>query len=73
MTDQHDAVFQIRVTCPSEGEAESFSNKEELLCNLEEFDSNDPAWFKAEVVDALGRDLVLVVKIWTDQCDVRLK
>ena len=63
--------FQL-VWCQT-GEVEAFEDPKDLILNLEDFDSDDPAdRTAAKVTDARGRPVHLVVKIWTGTCAYRL-
>ncbi|MFH2000863.1 MAG: hypothetical protein ABIK28_14375 [Planctomycetota bacterium] len=63
--------FPIRMIWNEDGEIESFEDKDDLLCNLEEFDS-DYDRSEAVVTDALGRAVWLRVCLREGICDVRL-
>ncbi len=52
------------------GEVETVADTAELLCDLEEFDSSDPAdRAEASIFDASGHPVGVRVKIWTGTCD----
>ena len=57
--------FPLSLTRLDTGETETYDDAQDLLCNLEDFDSSDPRDTRvASVTDALGRPVDLVVKIW---------
>lgn len=65
--------FPLQIVWLETGEAESFEDAQDLICNLEDFDSTDPkAAAEARVTDALGRPVHLLVEIWKDRCEFRL-
>lgn len=64
--------FPIRITWTRDGDVDEFSDEQDLLRSLEDFDSTDPEFGDVVAVDAQGRPVFLQVKIWEDLCEVRL-
>ena len=65
--------FPIAVYWNETGEVEIFDDEADLICNLEDFDSNDQSSHRtARVADAFGRLLSLRVDITEDLCEVIL-
>lgn len=74
MTVSDKPQFPIQLVWLETGEVETYEDARDLLCNLEEFDSNNPADKNAaKLTDALGRPVSLVVRIWEDLCECRLE
>ncbi len=72
MTDRDQPIFPFRVVWKESGEIELYEDSNDLLCSLEDFDSDDPDWDEAAVTDALGRPVHLFVRIYRDKCEFRL-
>lgn len=61
MTVSDKPQFPIQLVWLETGEVETYEDARDLLCNLEEFDSNNPADRNAaKLTDALGRPVSLV-------------
>ncbi|ACX94944.1 hypothetical protein Hneap_0079 [Halothiobacillus neapolitanus c2] len=66
--------FPIQLVWIESGDVETYEDARDLLCNLEEFDSNDPVDRNAaRLTDALGRHISLVVRIYDDLCECKLE
>jgi hypothetical protein len=57
-----DPEFPICITWHESGEVDSYDDHIDLLCNLEDFDSDRDGWV-ADVCDASGRAVWLRVSI----------
>ena len=73
MTSTKKPRFPIRIVWRDSGEVEIYQDEIDLLQNLEDFDSNVPgAKDEATITDALGRPVILVVRIYEDLCELSL-
>lgn len=70
--DYERAQFPITVTWLGSGECETFTDEQDLLCNLEDFDSDGADQPAARVHDSRGRDVVLRVSISEGLCEARV-
>ena len=73
MTSTNKPSFPIRIVWRDSGDVATYQDELDLLQNLEDFDSNAPgAKDEATIMDALGRPVILVVRIYEDLCEVSL-
>ena len=73
MTSTNKPSFPIRIVWRDSGDVETYQDEIDLLQNLEDFDSNAPgAKDEATIMDALGRPVILVVRIYEGLCEVSL-
>ena len=65
--------FPIRIVWHDSGAVEIYQDEIDLLQNLEDFDSSAPgASEEATITDALGRPVILVVRIYDNLCQCSL-
>ena len=66
-------LFPLRIRWVDSGEVDEYVDDEELMFNLEEFDSSNPADREAAIVhDSLGRKVDLLVSLINGRCESTL-